>query len=43
MTGYRDNRVALRRYLGALLAEADTQLSQIHKTSCPSHRFLAWT
>lgn len=43
LTEYRDNRVALRLYLAALLAEADAQLEQVHKESGLYHRFLSWT
>ncbi len=43
LTEYRDNRVALRLYLAALLAEADIQLTQVHKESGLYHRFLSWT
>lgn len=43
LTEYRDNRVALRLYLAALMAEADAQLAQVHKASGLYQRFLAWT
>ncbi|WP_018833112.1 hypothetical protein [Salinispora tropica] len=42
LTEYRDNRVALRVYLGALMAEAETHLSQIHKEANLYHRFMSW-
>lgn len=39
---YRDNLVALRVYLSALMAEADAQLSQVSRASDLYRRFLAW-
>ncbi|WP_037331084.1 hypothetical protein [Salinispora tropica] len=39
---YRDNLVALRVYLSALMTEADAQLSQVSRASDLYRRFLAW-
>ncbi|WP_255436089.1 flavin reductase [Salinispora sp. H7-4] len=39
---YHDNRVALRVYLAALMAEADVHLSQVHRNADLHRRFLAW-
>lgn len=42
MAEYRDDRVALRVYLGALMAEAEVQLSQVHQASDLYRRFMSW-
>ncbi|WP_033777435.1 hypothetical protein [Salinispora cortesiana] len=39
---YRDNLVALRVYLSALMAEVDAQLSQVNRPSDLCRRFLSW-
>lgn len=39
---YRDNTVALRVYLSALMAEADAQLSQVNRASDLYRRFMSW-
>lgn len=39
---YRENLVALRVYLSALMTEADAQLSQVSRASDLYRRFLAW-
>lgn len=39
---YHDNRVALRVYLAALMAEADVHLSQVHRNADLYRRFLGW-
>lgn len=39
---YHDDRVALRVYLAALMAEADVQLSQVGRNADLYRRFLNW-
>lgn len=39
---YHADRVALRVYLAALMAEADVHLSQVHRNADLYRRFLDW-